>query len=62
MALNKDILRTKLIQAFRNPETLSNIETVADAIATAIHEYITEGDVVGFCPSGGGALANGKVV
>lgn len=62
MALNKDVLKTKLIQAFSNPETFSNINTVADAIATAIHEYITEGDVTGVCPSGGGPLANGKVV
>lgn len=62
MALNKNVLKNKLIQAFSNPETLTNIDQVADAIATAIHEYIMEGDVIGVCPSGGGPLATGKVV
>lgn len=62
MALNKNILKTKLIKAFSNSETFSNVNTVADALATAIHEYIIEGDAIGVCPSGGGPLANGKVL
>lgn len=62
MALNKEILRAELVKAFNKPETFNNINTVADAIATAIHSYIIAADVVGVCPSGGGPLNSGKVI
>jgi hypothetical protein len=62
MALDKDVLKASLIVAFSNPQTFTNVEQVADAIATAIHAYIIAGDVTGICPPNGGPLGNGKVV
>lgn len=42
MALNKDRLKKKLKKAFQNPKTQSNIDAVADEVATAIIEEIKE--------------------
>lgn len=62
MALNKEILQNKLIEAFNQPNTVNNVEKVATAIATAVDEYIRQAVVTGVCPSSGGALVNGKII
>lgn len=61
MALNKEQLKDKIIEAFSHPSTQNNIETVAEKLANAIDQYVKEGIVVGVCPSGGGPLTQGKV-
>ncbi len=62
MALNKEVLKQQLIAAFNRPETTSNIETIAEAMASAIDQYVKSGQVVGVCPPSGGALTAGKIL
>jgi hypothetical protein len=59
--LAKEELKNKLIQILSAPATDSNVETVADELATAFYDFVTSGTVIGVCPPGGGALTEGKV-
>lgn len=61
MPLDKNTLKSRLIEIFSEADTDSNIETVAAKMADAIDTYVKSGTVTGTCPSGGGALQVGKV-
>lgn len=61
MALDKPQLIQKLITILNNPQTTSNVQTAAQELADAIEEYVKSATVIGICPSGGGALTQGKI-
>lgn len=44
-----------------NNEGKSNVDEAIKRLADAIERYVKSGQVTGACPSGGGALVNGKV-
>lgn len=54
MALNKEQLKAKLIQAFSQPDIESNIETIAEEMANAIDEFVKTGNAVGTDTNGDG--------
>ncbi|MFD2566073.1 hypothetical protein [Pseudotenacibaculum haliotis] len=60
--LDKDQLESDLITVFSNPQNISNVNTVCQALADVIHNYVKAGNVVGTCPSSGGPLTDGKLI
>ena len=46
MALDKEALKQQFIQIFSQPDTVSNIETIAEQLANAIDDYVKEADIV----------------
>lgn len=66
MALNEQRLANKIIQVMEqcqleedNP--YASLQNFARELAKAIIEELEEADVVGMCPTNGGALLEGKI-
>jgi hypothetical protein len=58
--LDKPALKAAIVEAFSNPSTNNNVETVSQKLADAIEAYVKSGTVTGTCPPNG-PLTNGKV-
>ncbi len=60
MALDKAVLKTKLIQVLSSPNTTSNVEKVASSLADAIDAFVKSGDVITTVT--GHSTGKGKVI